>query len=152
MKLYKQYSATLRFTYVATQCAAVTIHLSFNKAPPHANFFVRNPVFIKATCQGWEPNPVECPPTILLLLVYSSPQPANKVLLFIENYIDSKAETLLIECNIYMKHCSMCEKNCPRKKIVILARRVLELKVHIYAMFKAFYISRFLINFGMIIN
>jgi len=27
------------------------------------------------TCQGWLPKLDECPPTILLLLVYSSPQP-----------------------------------------------------------------------------
>lgn len=62
-------------THVATQCAAVIIHLSLSKAPPQASFFVRNPVLIRATCQGCEPKPVEWPPTILLLRVYNSPQP-----------------------------------------------------------------------------
>lgn len=41
-----------RLTYVATQCAAVTIHLSETKAPPHESFLLKNPDLIKATCQG----------------------------------------------------------------------------------------------------
>lgn len=31
------------YTYVATQCAAVTTHRLLSRAPPHDNFFDKNP-------------------------------------------------------------------------------------------------------------
>jgi len=54
------------YTYVATQWAAVTTHRLEINAPPQLSFLVRNPLLIKATCQGWEPKPVEWPPTMRL--------------------------------------------------------------------------------------
>lgn len=53
-------------TYVATQWAAVTTQRFETRAPPQLSLRDRNPLLIKATCQGWEPKPVECPPTIRL--------------------------------------------------------------------------------------
>lgn len=39
----------MRFnTYVATQCAAVTTHRLLRRAPPHDNFFDKNPDLIMA--------------------------------------------------------------------------------------------------------
>lgn len=85
-------------TYVATQWAAVTIHLSFNSAPPQASFLDKNPVLIRATCQGCDANPVECPPTILLLLVWSSPQPAINLRMRQVKRITASANQLYQTC------------------------------------------------------
>lgn len=68
-----------RSVYVATQWAAVTIQRFEIKAPPQLNFRDRNPFFIRATCQGCDPKPVEWPPTIRFVRAKISPQPINQL-------------------------------------------------------------------------
>lgn len=41
-------------THVATQCAAVTTHRLLNRAPPHDNFFDRNPDLIMAALNAYK--------------------------------------------------------------------------------------------------
>lgn len=104
------------YTHVATQCAAVTTHRLLSRAPPHDNFFDRNPDLIMAalnkyslflynsnanhthkyiihfyTCHGCVPKFDPCPPTILWLLAYNSPQPIQTkhvIFLLTFNYCD----------------------------------------------------------------
>lgn len=70
-------------------------HLSDIRAPPHASFLLKNPDFINAACQGCEPKPVECPPTILFEREKCSPQP-EKHTLFCDFCLDIKRGVKII--------------------------------------------------------
>ena len=74
IECYNNMTSFLINPYIATWDNWRTFYLFDSKAPPQLNFFVRNPVLISAACQGCVPNELECPPTILFDLVYSSPQ------------------------------------------------------------------------------